>query len=168
MLFTGKAQNATGFLSAGSHLQWGGEQERKTVKMFLSCEKPKHVNTTLQTRWKNQELTYKYQFNLCFFPLRLVVFILPNMSGYFDSFLKQVVSCYPNREICIKGVCYNQFQKNSFKQARKWRLKTKTTTPKMGPNPRSNPKGTSGLPLHGFVWVWVVLFGLVWFCIILP
>jgi len=41
----------------------------KTVKMFPSHEKPKHVNTTWQTRWKNQELTYKYQFNLCLFPL---------------------------------------------------------------------------------------------------
>lgn len=35
----------------------------------------------------------------------------------------------------------------------------------MGSDPRSNPKGTSGPPLHGFVWV--VLFGLVLYCITL-
>lgn len=53
-------------------------------------------------------LTYAGFFFSC-----LVVFIPPNVSWYLDSFLNYlVVSYYPNRDMCIKGVCYDQFQKN--------------------------------------------------------
>lgn len=47
-----------------------------------------------------------------------------------------------------------------FKQARKWRLRNKTTIPKTELNPRSNPKGTSGQH-HSLVLVLVVLFFIV-------
>lgn len=88
---------------------------------------------------------YKHSFNLCFFSCP-VVSTLPNTFGYFDSFLKYLVTSYsPNRiKFAKEFVMISPRRTVTFQtDKKKWRLRNKTTTSKIQTNPRSNQEITT-------------------------
>lgn len=103
---------------------------KNTVKiLFSSCSQNVSIKFCKQDGITKSWL-YKYYFIICFFPW-LVVFILPNISGYSDSFLNYlVVSYHPNREICIRGVVMiNSIKTGILQTGQEGRLRNKTPPP---------------------------------------